>query len=312
MKKKLLTIIFFLIPLFVTWYVAVAEDWNKPVVTDAYSTVLPAIDARLDSSAKMDYSSATNLPTGVIRWNSTSKKFETWNGSTWTDIYPELAAHLASTSNPHSVTAAQVGAASSATLSAHTSNTSNPHSTTPEQIGALKAGSNLADVASKPSSRSNLGVPSVTDLTNHTSNTSNPHGVTTTQIGALKASNNLSDITNAATARGNISAAQSGANGDITSLIGASDIRGSGNLTLSSAVFGTSVYIKPADSSSFQWEFKTGGQVKPPAGLQPDYTPWPSGYTVRRSLDPSVATAQQCADAINTLWADLIAQGELK
>ena len=52
-----------------------------------------------------------------------------------------LTTHTSDTSNPHSVTAAQTGAATSAALTTHTGDTANPHSVTLAQIGALNAGS---------------------------------------------------------------------------------------------------------------------------------------------------------------------------
>lgn len=45
--------------------------------------------------------------------------------------------HVANTSNPHSVTRAQIGAAADSDLTSHTSNTSNPHSVTAAQVGAV-------------------------------------------------------------------------------------------------------------------------------------------------------------------------------
>jgi hypothetical protein len=95
---------------------ATAEDWNNPTLTSNYVNVLSDLKDRDVSVATMDFSSSTNVPTGVIRWNGTSQRFETWNGSTWDDLNPALTTHLASTSNPHLVTAAQVGAASTTDL----------------------------------------------------------------------------------------------------------------------------------------------------------------------------------------------------
>ncbi len=70
--------------------------------------------------------------------------------------------HAQNKVNPHAVTAAQVGAATSAALNAHTGNRSNPHGVTAGQIGAATTSA----------------------LSSHTSNKSNPHGVTRAQIDA--------------------------------------------------------------------------------------------------------------------------------
>jgi len=79
--------------------------------------------------------------------------------------------HVGRTDNPHSVTAAQIGADPSgsaatvqASLNAHTGRTDNPHGVTAAQIGAATAAA----------------------LTAHTGRTDNPHGVTAAQIGAAK------------------------------------------------------------------------------------------------------------------------------
>lgn len=290
MKRKILAVMALGVGCGVAFALAMGENWNNPSLTSNYTDVLTELKARDVSSAKMDYSSATNLPTGVIRWNSSSKKFESWNGSTWSDIYPELAAHLASTSNPHSTTAAQVGAATTSALTSHTSNTSNPHSTTAAQVGALAKTSNLSDVTSASTARSNLGAAAASAV-------------------LLKASN-LSDVSDATTARTNIGAAKTGSNGDINSFTQMSSILFPYLITISSVLDGVEV---GGDSSAERWKFNSNGTVKPP--YQPDYTPWPQnlgGYTTIRSLNPAAATAADCSNAVNTIYADLIQQGIFK
>ncbi len=288
---------------------AVAEDWNSPALTSTYTSVITDLKARDVSNARMDYSAATNLPTGVIRFNSSNSHFESWNGTTWTDIQPTVTAHLANTSNPHSTTAAQVGAPTTATLTAHTSNTSNPHSVTAAQTGALAKSSNLSDLTNTTTARSNLGAASSSTLTSHTSSTSNPHSTTAAQVGALAISSNLSDVANVATARTNLEAAESGANGDITSLAIVESLTGTYGMTINSGI--GALTFGPATTAN-RWKIETTGKITPPLALRPDYTVWPSAFTRRRSLDPSVATATQCAEAWNTLVEDLVAQGELR
>lgn len=59
-----------------------AGDFNKPVVTDGYSSVLTYIrDLFADIAKGMDGTGTTNTPTGAIRWNSTNKYWEKYNGS---------------------------------------------------------------------------------------------------------------------------------------------------------------------------------------------------------------------------------------
>jgi parallel beta-helix repeat protein/putative cofactor-binding repeat protein len=51
----------------------------------------------------------------------------------------DQSSHVSDTANPHSVTAAQVGAADAGTLSTHTGDTGNPHSVTAAQTGAASS-----------------------------------------------------------------------------------------------------------------------------------------------------------------------------
>lgn len=64
-----------------------SADWSKPTTASAYSTFVTELDNRLDDLALMfDGLSPTNLPTNAIRFNSTTKVFEKWNGSTWSAL----------------------------------------------------------------------------------------------------------------------------------------------------------------------------------------------------------------------------------
>lgn len=298
-----------------TTAVALSEDWTKPSITSNYTDVLSELKARDESCATMDYTGATNLPTGVIRWNAGTKKFESFDGvSSWTDIHPEIAQHLASTSNPHSVTASQVGAASTSNLNAHTGNVSNPHSVTPGQIGAFKISNNLSEVAHAPTLRGNINAASASDLTSHTSNTSNPHNVTAAQTGALKASNNLSDVSSASAARGNIGAAESGVNIDITSLR-ASALTPYNNLTIdTTGAIGSYISFRPGSltQADGRWRLMSTGKWETPANKQRFYSFFP--YSTTRSIDPSASTdakATACANMLNTLVQDFIDLGFL-
>jgi hypothetical protein len=139
----------------------------------------------------------------------------------------DLTAHTDSTSNPHSVTAAQVGLgnvdntsdadkpvstaqqtaldlkADDADLTAHTDSTSNPHSVTAAQVG-LGNVDNTSD-ADKPVStaqQTSLDLKANdADLTAHTGSTSNPHGVTAAQVG-------LGNVDNTSDANKPVSTAQ--------------------------------------------------------------------------------------------------------
>lgn len=119
-------------------------------------------------------------------------------------------AHRNNTSNPHSVTKAQVGLsnadntadvnkpvstaqqtaldlkADSTTVTSHTGNTSNPHSVTKAQVG-LGNCDNTSDL-NKP-----ISTATQTALDSHTNNVSNPHSVTKAQVG-LSNCDNTSDL----------------------------------------------------------------------------------------------------------------------
>lgn len=64
-----------------------AGDFNKPVNTDAYATLLQFIRENIAELAKgLDASTAANIPSGAIRFNSTTKRWEKWNGSAWSEL----------------------------------------------------------------------------------------------------------------------------------------------------------------------------------------------------------------------------------
>jgi len=139
----------------------------------------------------------------------------------------DLTSHTSNTSNPHSVTKAQVGLsnvdnttdankpvstlqqaaldlkADEADLASHTSSTSNPHSVTKAQVG-LGNVDNTSD-ANKPVSTAQQTALDLkaddADLASHTSSTSNPHSVTKAQVG-------LGNVDNTSDANKPVSTAQ--------------------------------------------------------------------------------------------------------
>lgn len=67
-----------------------ATDFNKPVVTDAYATLLPGlVTANKDLAMMLEPTltgTSTNLPTGAVRWNATTVRWERYNGTAWVTL----------------------------------------------------------------------------------------------------------------------------------------------------------------------------------------------------------------------------------
>ena len=113
-----------------------------------------------------------------------------WNGSAYVKTKADeanLDAHIADTSNPHSVTAAQTGAEpANANIQAHIIDTSNPHVVTKAQVGLGNA-ENTSDLDKVVSTATQTVLDlkaDQTSLDSHTTNTLNPHSVTASQVGA--------------------------------------------------------------------------------------------------------------------------------
>lgn len=61
-------------------------DHSLPTTTNAYADVLTYIDARLDDLSRWNgtaHPTPSNLITGAIRWNATTFRLDTWNGTDW-------------------------------------------------------------------------------------------------------------------------------------------------------------------------------------------------------------------------------------
>jgi len=60
-----------------------AIDFNLPTLTTLKATYLTYIRDNIIAIAKMDFTGASNIPTGAVRWNDSSNIFEKWSGSAW-------------------------------------------------------------------------------------------------------------------------------------------------------------------------------------------------------------------------------------
>lgn len=107
------------------------------------------------------------------------------------DHVAALAAHLADKTNPHGVTAAQVGADPSGSAAAvqenltdHENDKENPHKVTKAQVG-LGNVDNTKDLDKPVSTAQQAAIKVVQDaLDSHKEDKTNPHGVTAAQVGA--------------------------------------------------------------------------------------------------------------------------------
>lgn len=117
-----------------------------------------------------------------------------------TAIGGALSGHITNKTNPHNVTAAQIGlgnvntelAAVERDISDHNKNTDNPHNVTAAQIG-LGNVDNTSDMDKPVSSKQAASIKvAKDDITAHKNNIKNPHMVTAAQVG-LGNVNNTSD-----------------------------------------------------------------------------------------------------------------------
>lgn len=154
-----------------------------------------------------------------------------------TAIGNALSAHITNKTNPHNVTAAQIGlgnvntelAAVEGDISAHKKNTDNPHNVTAAQIG-LGNVDNTSDM-DKPVSTAQAASIKVAkdDITAHKNNKSNPHAVTKAQVG-------LGNVDNTSDANKPVSKAQQAALDKKIDKIGGTfsgNVAIQGNLTVS-------------------------------------------------------------------------------
>lgn len=61
-------------------------DFNKPATTDTYANFLSYLNAKIaDLALYLDpaNTTATNVPTNAVRWNSANNRFEKYNGTAW-------------------------------------------------------------------------------------------------------------------------------------------------------------------------------------------------------------------------------------
>lgn len=62
-------------------------NFNKPELTDLYTDFLDYLRNNINAIGKLDYTLATNIPIGFIRWNDTDKRFDKYSGAVWNELY---------------------------------------------------------------------------------------------------------------------------------------------------------------------------------------------------------------------------------
>lgn len=74
-------------------------DWDSISPTANYATVLSDLETRDEHTATLDYTGDTNLVTGTIRKNSSTKKLEEWDGDSWELLswHSTIDGHIADT-----------------------------------------------------------------------------------------------------------------------------------------------------------------------------------------------------------------------
>ena len=94
-------------------------DWASPQLSSTYTVFRQALNDRLVDAALMFDSastSATNIPAGAKRWNSTSSKFEKYDGSAWSDLASLYAINISGNATTATTAATANGLASGVAL----------------------------------------------------------------------------------------------------------------------------------------------------------------------------------------------------
>ncbi len=89
-------------------------DFNTPQVTTQYASFLAALSGRINDvllGADPNTTSVTNQPVNAIRWNSTTARWEKWNGTTWAVLTATYAIAISGNAATASVASAVAWAA---------------------------------------------------------------------------------------------------------------------------------------------------------------------------------------------------------
>lgn len=62
-------------------------NWSNPTLASTYTNFVSEVKNRdEDLALQFDGTTATNLPTGAIRWDSTANRWRKWSGTAWVEL----------------------------------------------------------------------------------------------------------------------------------------------------------------------------------------------------------------------------------
>lgn len=309
-------------------------DHSLPSLTSTYADLLTAIDGRLDDSATMfTGTSYSNQPAGSMRFNRSSSVFEEWSGSAWstkaisyaglsfgsiaglkTDLGLGSLAYISSVNNSNwsgtPLALANGGTGASSASEAMTNLGLGSIATQAASAVAITGGtiSGISSLGATTATFSSIEVPSISGTTGSSLTFNCPTGQATVFFTGA-----TSKVTIPAAVTSGSPAFAPSAN--LTYTLGSTSSQAWSDVVSGAFTSPSGVDLNIRSQSSQAIKFLVGGSTKAQitaagkleVGTPPDYTTF--SHTTRRSLDPSVATAQQCADAINTIMTDLISIG---
>jgi len=266
-------------------------DHNLPTLTSSYADFLTIISDRIEDTAKaFDGTDYTNIPTGSMQWERTADLWREWNGSAWTTQVLSVAGGGTGTTSIAGIKSAL--SLSDLAYQATINNTD----WSGEALAVANGGTGVTSIADIKTALSLLGMAyqaaNAVAITGGTLS-----GLSSFSISAGTITTLTATYLTSATGMG-ISAA-SGNN--IAFSIG-------GTTRWEIPSTGTGAIFPGADNSfslgngslSFSAVYAYQYVVRSPAAFSDSFA-----YTDRYSLNPAVATAQQVADAHNTLLAVL-------
>lgn len=92
-------------------------NWSNPTLTSTYTNFVTEVKARdEDLALQFDGTTATNFPTGTIRWSSSVNRWQKWSGTAWSELTATYALTALSTTGNASI-GGTLGVTGAATLS---------------------------------------------------------------------------------------------------------------------------------------------------------------------------------------------------